>query len=685
MKKYNSIFKYIFILATSFILFGCVHDDKYDEPNLDGYQCGELTATMTIAQVKAKYTANTPANSTYVFPDDSNDILEGYVSSSDDTGNIYKYIYIQDSPDNPTEGFTISVNSLNNYTKYPQGSKIYIKLKGLAVGVYGGVVQLGAMVDGVYGRIPEAKVYSSILRSCQEKEIIVPKVMTLAQMVTANDKLLGALIQVNDAEFTNTVLCSVYAPTGLTVDRPIADPSTTTTRIVRNSGYASFANKILPAGKGKFVGIYSKYNSTYQMYVVRDTDLDMNTFPRKDGIASNPCGFDPASLTQKTVAELKQLYTTGAYTQIAGDFYVKAQVTANDETGNLYKYVYIEDATGGIRVNINKTNLYQDPRFKLGKKVIIKLKDLYIGKVSGEYQVGQPYNGSVGQIAEADVFKHFFDSNESATVVPTERTISQLTADDVGKWVKIKNVQVIEDDLFKTYAAGTATTNRTLEDCSGNKVILRTSGYADFAGIELDAGKGDLYAIVSVYNGTYQLWIPYLKNADFDDARCDGTVPKKYETLFSDGFTNLANWTVSNVTGTQTWTTTTYGNPAPSAYMDGNRVANEDWLISKKVSLSGGYNDAFFSFETDARYTGNALEVYVTDNYTGSVSTTTWTKVDPILDTDLAAYAGFVSSGRVSLNAFLNKEVVVAFKYTSVAGASTTYELDNFAVKATKE
>jgi len=707
MKKYNSIFRYIFILATSFILFGCVHDDKYDDPNVDSFACGELPSD--IALVSMQDVANLPLNTTI-----TTDIaVAGYVSSSDDSGNIYKYIYLQDAAENPTRGLVVSVNSVNNYTKYPQGAKVYIKLKGLSMGTYGGVRQIGAMVfdpetgKEEFNRIPEEKVSSSILRSCDAKKIIVPKVMKIADMKAANssiiDPLLGCLIEIENVEFENKSLCSVYAPNGLTVDRSIGEGRNTSntgylaTAVVRNSGYASFASKVVPAGKGKFVGIFSKYvansgTTTYQMYIVRDTDLKMDQFPRLDGITSNPCAFNPSGLTQKTVAEVKQLFSsTGNYSQITGDFYVKAAVTVNDESGNLLNSLYIEDATGGVRVNISKPNynstlslLYQDPRFKVGKNVIIKLKDLYIGKYNGEFQIGMPNNTNIGNIPESDIYKYLFGTDESVTLKPTEKKISDFTSDDVGKWVKIKDVQVSENDLYKVYAAG-GTTNRTLEDCSGNKITLRTRNYASFAGAEMDSGKGDIYAILSVYNGTYQLLLPFQKNADFDNARCDGTVPKKYETLFSDGFTNLANWTVTNVTGTQTWTTTTYGNPAPSAYMDGNRQANEDWLISKKVSLAGGYNEAFFSFETDARYSGNALEVYVTDNYTGSVSTTSWTKVNPILDTDLAAYAGFIGSGRVSLNAFLNKEVVVAFKYTSLAGASTTYELDNFAVKATKE
>ncbi len=459
-----------------------------------------------------------------------------------------------------------------------------------------------------------------------------------------------------------------------------------TTRVVRNSGFASFANQQLPAGKGTFIGIYSKFNSSYQLYINRLGDLaDMIHYPRKDGITSNPCIYDPNSVTSKTVAEVKQLINGTALTQITGNFSVTGKVTANDETGNLFKYVYIEDATGGIRININKTNLYLDNRFKVGKDLIVKLKDLYIGNVNGELQIGQPFNGNAGQIAELDVYKFFFDSNKPKTaVVPTLRTIGQLTNEDIGRYVKIKDVQFIDTDLFKPYADGTTTTNRTLEDCSGKKVILRTSGFADFKGNEVDSGKGDIYAIVSKFNNDFQLWIPFQRDADFDNPRCDGTVPVVYANIFADGFdTLLSKWTTASVAGAQVWSTTTFGNPRPSAYMDGNRLANEDWLVSPKVSLAG-MKDVYLSFETDGRFTGNPLEVYVTENYSGNPATTTWVKLNATVDTDLTNFAGFVSSGRVSLNNYLNKEVTIAFKYTSVAGASTTWELDNVAVKGTK-
>lgn len=138
MKNYLSFFKILFVIMASFVVSGCVHDDKYTDPDLTGYGCAELVKTKTLQEVKALYT-----NQTYVFPENTTDVIEGYVSSSDETGNIYKTIFIQDARENPTQGFVISVDAVSTYTRFPQGSKIYIKLNGLALGTYGGLVQLG--------------------------------------------------------------------------------------------------------------------------------------------------------------------------------------------------------------------------------------------------------------------------------------------------------------------------------------------------------------------------------------------------------------------------------------------------------------------------------------------------------------------------------------------------------------
>lgn len=700
MKNIHTFLRFILLAILSSGILSCVHDEKYSTPD-GSSQCTDLSADKTLNAIslhdaKALYDKKTA----YVFPDDSKLYLEGFVSSSDETGNIYKTIYIQDKAENPTEGFVISVNAVSTYVNYPQGAKIYVKLAGLALGEYGGVIQLGKRTGTEtrptdVSRIPENIIPKTIFRSCADKAVIVPKVVTLAELGTNFDQYIGILAKVQNAEFDQSTLCMPYAPEGQTVDRRIIDPTkgSVSTRVVRNSGYASFAGKTMPAGNGDFIGILSKYNSVYQFYIVDESNLNMVKFPRIDGIAKAPCAPDAAA-KPKTVAEVKALLKGDIY-QISDNYSVTAKVTANDETGNLYKYFYIEDATGGLRVNIDMTNLYLDKRFQVGRTITISLKDLYLGNVNGETQLGGLNGNKVGWTPSTMIYDHFFSTDRPLTAVTaTERTISTLKPEDVGRWIKLKDVEFVAADLGKNYAEGT-TTNRTLEDCSGKTVILRTSGKADFGTkdfplksteVEIDPGKGDVYAILSIYDGVYQLWVTKLRDIDLDNPRCDGTLPPKLNAkeIFKDEFNNLSNWTSVNVSGASTWATTTFGNPAPSAIMDGKRLQNEDWLVLSRPIALNGYSGYFLTFETDARFTGNSLEVYATSNYTGTPSTTSWTRLQATLDDDLAGFNGWVNSGRVDLKDFAGKNVVIAFKYTSVNGASTTWEVDNFTVKGTK-
>lgn len=699
MKNKYNFPRHLYIVISLILLSGCVHDDEYNTPDLVAYNCvQDFPANITLKQLKEKYTLNNPTHAPFVFPKDvtpndkSDDLyIEGYVTSTDESGNIYKTIYIQDALENPTHGFTVSVDAVSTYTQFPQGSKIYIKLNGLAVGVYGGVVQLGEITGSEtstssVSRILEKNMPNHIFKSCSTKGKIVPKIMTAAQMISANDQYIGCLIQINNAEFDRKVLCTQFAPSGTSVDKQIRDASTTTARVVRNSGFATFANQKLPSGNGKFVGIYSKYSSTYQMFINKVTDLEMNNFPRLDGLTSNPCEFSNVGLLQKNITEVKQM-TTGALVPITGDFYIKAKVTANDKSGNLYKYLYVEDASGGIRINIDKLDLYNDSRFAVGKEIYIKLKNLYVGNVSGEIQLGMPFNGEVGRIPEVDIYQHFFDANLPISApIPTEKTINQITMADVGKLIKIKDVQFINSDLEKVYAASTVS-NRTLEDCLGNRITLRTSSFADFAGNTIESGKGDVYGILSVFNGNYQIWIKDLLGADLDQARCDGSVYITLPLIYGDEFSSggfSSDWITYNVSGAPIWQTSNVGNGTNyyaimNGFSTGNST-NEDWLISKSVSLVGK-TQAAVSFTTDVRYAGNSLQVYATENYTGDPTTTVWVNLPATLDSNNLAFGDWTGSGNISLNAFLGKNVRIAFKYTSTSFSAATWEVDDFKIK----
>ena len=60
----------------------------------------------------------------------------------------------------------VSANAVSLYARYPQGFKVYIKLKGLEMGTHGGIKPLGYYdaTTSKFGRIPEKLVFSSVVR-----------------------------------------------------------------------------------------------------------------------------------------------------------------------------------------------------------------------------------------------------------------------------------------------------------------------------------------------------------------------------------------------------------------------------------------------------------------------------------------------------------------------------------------
>ena len=139
MKIYNFKQKTVGILLLISLFLGCVKDQDFSTPIVNCIE-PEFTVTNTIQQIKEMYTFG---GATVI---DTDVIIEGYVVSSDKSGNIYKSISIQDKPENPTSAIKISIDKTNLYTKYDVGRKIYIKLKGLAVGYSFGSVQIGQAV-----------------------------------------------------------------------------------------------------------------------------------------------------------------------------------------------------------------------------------------------------------------------------------------------------------------------------------------------------------------------------------------------------------------------------------------------------------------------------------------------------------------------------------------------------------
>lgn len=214
-----------------------------------------------------------------------------------------------------------------------------------------------------------------------------------------------------------------------------------------------------------------------------------------------------------SISDFKAKYASSSTRQITDDDVISGIVIANDVSGNFYKEFTIMDSTGGIKIAINQADLYTD--FRIGQKVFIECKDLYVGKYGGYVQLGGPYNTGIGQMtwetAQLHIFKSGWPDPSDPLLMPVVVGFDVVAADaNLGRLITLENVYFVNGGKEVCAAAGadgsTQTLSKTLASTvfPGKNIIVRLSSAADFANKTLPAGNGNLTGILSVYNNTYQ-------------------------------------------------------------------------------------------------------------------------------------------------------------------------------------
>ena len=86
----------------------------------------------------------------------------------------------------------------------------------------------------------------------------------------------------------------------------------------------------------------------------------------------NPPGAgDPDIVANTSIKALKAMHTSsGAYDVITSDLIISGVVVADDKSGNLYKQLYIQDATGGLQTMLAENRLHGT--YTLARRILPK-------------------------------------------------------------------------------------------------------------------------------------------------------------------------------------------------------------------------------------------------------------------------------------------------------------------------
>jgi len=187
---------------------------------------------------------------------------------------------------------------------------------------------------------------------------------------------------------------------------------------------------------------------------------------------------------------------------------IKGIVVANDESGNIYKALYIQDDSAGIEMALNQTNLFST--YKLGQRVYITCQGLYLGSYGGVMELGYNNANAIGQIPTTYIKTHvFLDSFPGTPPAPKLMAIPTTALPNAAlcTLVELDSVHFSTADVGQPFSSSTASTSHTIQDKNGNPIILYTSNYANFAANLVPGGIGNITGILSNYNGTWQLYI----------------------------------------------------------------------------------------------------------------------------------------------------------------------------------
>ncbi|WP_298893907.1 DUF5689 domain-containing protein [uncultured Psychroserpens sp.] len=283
----------IVLFALSLLVFNaCVQDDDFDTPNVD---VTDPVINGNIIDIDAVIGNLIQSGEDIITFEETNNFMEGYVISSDEGGNFFEELVLQDKAENPTAGIVVQVDVNPLFTIYDFGRKVYIKLDGLSVAVDNGVVQIGRRDGNELAKIAASEMSETILRT-SEVATIVPLEVSISDF--SND-LESLYIRLTDVQFNRNDVLGDDLKTFAAEDtdqfdgeRVLESCATSSSVILSTSTFSDFKSLLLPANRGSIDGVLTRdfFDEFYTLVINSPEDINFTNEVRCDPIELS-CGL----------------------------------------------------------------------------------------------------------------------------------------------------------------------------------------------------------------------------------------------------------------------------------------------------------------------------------------------------------------------------------------------------------
>ena len=657
----NTTMKYTFkwtILALFGLVMwsGCV-DNTFDEP--DNKFTISDDQIVDISFVLDQFNYSTPSrevtfDTTLIGSEPT--YIKAIVTADDASGNFYKSITFQDE----TGALSIVADQNELNAAYPEGSIIYIKLNGLSLGLTSNLPQLGIAENGDINRIPDPLVREYIFSGGATTEIIEPELVTFDQLESNPRDYYNKLIKFEQVEFTLAFAGTQFAdpdnPDGPDSKNAIIQDCDDNELIVRNSGFADFASEIIPTGSGMLTGVFSVFNSDFQIFI-RDLDDIVFGPERCDGSGNQ-------AENEITIQSIRELYDDlGANSVPEG--YIQGVVVSDASQGQVNnRNIFIQNDGYGILVRFASQHSYN-----LGDRLQITVTDQELSEFNGLLQINN--------VSQANVI----NLGNVALPTPIVVTVNEL----LNNFYRYEGSRIKIEGATLSGAGGQFSNGVTVDYGTGT-IALFTSTFAEFANDEVPSGTVNITALVSEY--TDSSYNPQLLINDPSTDIEGGTTGNGGDKTMYDfeglGFKeplNLDGWMNIAAQGSRVWYSADFdgnGFAECEAYQDTDPITDA-YLITPVINTAETNTISFESAQAYWEHSG--LTVLISEDFT-NFEDADWVEMDIPLANDSNDFFEWVSSGDIELDEYKSGMVRVAFRYQGTAASNTTkVRIDNLVIK----
>jgi len=221
----------------------------------------------------------------------------------------------------------------------------------------------------------------------------------------------------------------------------------------------------------------------------------------------------------------------GEVLQIRDELIIEGFVVSSDKAGNFFNILHIQNSKDNpsqgfqLEIDLRDSHVF----YPAGCRVFLNVKGLYLGKRDDSFRIGGALsifgNLTVGRLPALQLREHLIKADETIfDIRPKKQKLDELTDNAINTLIKLDSLEVVAESLGLTYANLRESTAREVQDCNGNLLKLRNSGFSDFQAELLPLGNGTINGVLLKDNGTFELAIRELSDVDLSNKRCEEVI-----------------------------------------------------------------------------------------------------------------------------------------------------------------